>query len=715
MSGTRGTVVIAMTCAAAVIAQVVGGKAVRDALFLTSLDVTALPAMLIATAGCSMLLVALQGRIVRTVAPRRLVPVSFALSAALFLVEWLARAAAPAPTAVVLYLHVSAVGPLLTSGFWLITSESFNPRTARRGVGRIAGAGTLGGLAGAAVAERVAAVSGAPAMLLVLAIVQIVTAVLVRALASAPATPVRREAARVDTSPYRPAARVIADAPHLRVLVALLLLGTTSAALLDYVFKARAVEAFGPGDQLLRFFATYYSVTSFLAFLLQMLASRAVLERFGLGLTTGAPSIALLAGGVGGLIAPGFGSVVVARAGESIFRGSWFRAGYELFYAPIPTDEKRTAKPLIDVGVERFGDALGGVVVAVVTRVGGSMPVSMILWSAMGISVGAIVAASRLNGWYIRTLERSLVRQGAGMAPRPTEDATGRVVRRMREEQVVIVDRAAVATTFAAGWTALPRNPALLDIRALHSSNPDRIKRVLLADEGLKPDVVSHVIPLLASDALADYALFALRKVAEERAGELTDALLDANQDARVRRRLAQVFSVCVSQRAADCLLLALDDGQFEVRAQAARSLAAMAETNPRLRFDRDRIFELVCREDLGDPAVLSGPGARGREALTHVFALLSLVLPREPLQIAFRGLFDADRHLRGTALEYLDSMFPPAVRSHLAPYLAGETSGGGRDRHAPTAGMSAAASPDSRPGPGAGWDQRAVAGFGAV
>jgi hypothetical protein len=71
---------------------------------------------------------------------------------------------------------------------------------------------------------------------------------------------------------------------------------------------------------------------------------------------------------------------------------------------------------------------------------------------------------------------------------------------------------------------------------------------------------VSHVIPLLAWDVVADHAMFALRKVAEERVGQLVDGLIDPNQDFAVRRRLARVFSVCVSQRAADGLILGLDD-----------------------------------------------------------------------------------------------------------------------------------------------------------
>jgi hypothetical protein len=51
-------------------------------------------------------------------------------------------------------------------------------------------------------------------------------------------------------------------------------------------------------------------------------------------------------------------------------------------------------------------------------------------------------------------------------------------------------------------------------------------------------------------------------------AAALTDALLDANLDDTVRCRLARVFAVCVSQRAADGLVLGLDASCN--RAQAA-------------------------------------------------------------------------------------------------------------------------------------------------
>ena len=60
----------------------------------------------------------------------------------------------------------------------------------------------------------------------------------------------------------------------------------------------------------------------------------------------------------------------------------------------------------------------------------------------------------------------------------------------------------------------------------------------------------------------------------------------------------------------------------------------------------------------------------RSSRSLEHVFTLLMLVLPKEPLRVAFRGLHTDDAHLRGTALEYLESTLPEGMFDKLRPLL---------------------------------------------
>jgi hypothetical protein len=223
----------------------------------------------------------------------------------------------------------------------------------------------------------------------------------------------------------------------------------------------------------------------------------------------------------------------------------------------------------------------------------------------------------------------------------------------------------------------------------LRSRDRDRVRSVLRRGDELTPALIPHVLPLLAWDPVADDAIASLRQIAPRHVGKLADALLDPYEEFAVRRRIPRVLSVCRSQRAVDSLLLGLDDIRFEVRFQCGRSLATIVAAQPDVRIESARVFEVVQKEvAVGRPVwegrhLLDGLAEgdadafvdefirnRATRSLAHVFTLLSLVLPAEPLQIALRGLYVEDQNLRGTALEYLESVLPPIVRDPLWPFL---------------------------------------------
>src|SRR6185312_14622097 len=151
------------------------GKATRDALFLSSFGVGALPAIVIAAAALSGILAILIAGVMARTQPVRLVPRLYALSAALLLAEWALVGSARRAAAVLVYLHFTAIGAILVSGFWAIINERFDPRTARRTIGRITAGGSVGGL----LRERVVSVLSLNAMLPVLAVLHLLASVLV--------------------------------------------------------------------------------------------------------------------------------------------------------------------------------------------------------------------------------------------------------------------------------------------------------------------------------------------------------------------------------------------------------------------------------------------------------------------------------------------------------------------------------------------------------
>jgi hypothetical protein len=192
----------------------------------------------------------------------------------------------------------------------------------------------------------------------------------------------------------------------------------------------------------------------------------------------------------------------------------------------------------------------------------------------------------------------------------------------------------------------------VLQIVALQSGDPDRIRRVLDPANTVSPAILPLVISLLAVGPVAHHAMHALRRVADRYPGALVDALVDPRHPTAVRRRVARVLSAGRSQLVVDGLLITLDDEALDVRLQAARSLFRIRRESPDVVLDENRILDFVRLESERDPVDLA-----------HLFTLLAFVLPVAPMRAAYRGLRGADPEARGTAIEYLNEVLPKEIR----------------------------------------------------
>ena len=694
----------AMAASFNMIAFHLSSKAVRDALFITSFDITSLPVMIIGASLFSFTFVLISSRIMRRVAPFRLVPASFAGSSGLLLVVWVFLHEAPKVASVVVYLHVVGFGSWLTSGFWSMINERFDPRSARRRIGRIAGMGTLGGIMGGLVAERVGAYFSMESMLPVLAVYHLVCAAFLRMLGRPEQLEetqgIKRDLAQAAIGEEKSVFQIMREATYLRTLAMLVILGTISAAMIDYVFKSQAAAAYGGGEPLLRFFAIFYSSIGVLTFLVQTLLTRVSIEKLGLARTVGTLPAAVGFGGLGALLFPGVISATIARALEAIFRGSLFRSGYEIFYTPIPTREKRAAKAIVDVGFDRMGDAVGSGLVKLLLPMGPALAIPSILGGAIVVALGGLWVASRLQGAYIGALERGLMER-AGDVPLPSavdtmgmtlmlDPTVSRTLTRTnppRAEESGAQPREEVASTPITGSTL--SDSLLQRIAVLRSGDAAKIKAFLAASGAPAPGLIPHLIQLLAWDPVYPDVVRVLRTVAEQHTGQLVDALINPNSDFAIRRRIPRVLTAAPTQRAASGLLLGLGDKRFEVRYQCGRALASIADRNPEVKVSPAEVFGAVEREvavgrlvwesrRLLDrleekettPFVDEYLRDRANRSLEHLFTLLSLVYPKEPLKVAFHGLHTDDEQLRGTAIEYLESILPPGIREKLKPLL---------------------------------------------
>lgn len=231
------------------------------------------------------------------------------------------------------------------------------------------------------------------------------------------------------------------------------------------------------------------------------------------------------------------------------------------------------------------------------------------------------------------------------------------------------------------------RDPAIADLVDLRSGNEARVRRVLSSP--LPLDVASHVLPLLAWESVSDAARAALQAIAPQVTGQLIDALLDQSREFSIRRRLPEIIRHGAPDLAVWGLWRALRDPRFEVRYRSGKALGKLHDGGHALAISQEEVFEAVRREVTVDGRLwhshrlLDGHGGddddavlhrvleqRSATGLDHVFTLLGLTLPAEPLRLALQAVSTRDPALRGTALEYLESVLPEEVRAPLWPFL---------------------------------------------
>jgi len=359
---------------------------------------------------------------------------------------------------------------------------------------------------------------------------------------------------------------VLRHTPYLCTLAAIVILGTISAAMLGYVFKAAALAEYGKGERLLRFFAIFHAAASGLTFIVQTLLSRTLLASLDTARTVAALPLAASAGGAAALLLGGLWPTTLARGVEYVFRGSLFRAGYEVFYMPMPVHEKRAAKAVIDVSFDRLGDALGSLFVSFLIALGVTALPPAVLTGAVLVALAGVYVASRLDDAYVDALEHGLRdRTADAIAAANAEESMGVSMLGASLTMMPALpgrERGAAGggassysmTTFPGsyGTTQFPGTgtaTAAATSQTFPQFPHDALARMVIqlrngersalrqaaADLPEHPELAAHLIPLLGRDDLSQAAMRALQPAVARHAGQLLDTLLDEKTDFAIR------------------------------------------------------------------------------------------------------------------------------------------------------------------------------------
>ncbi len=598
--------------------------------------------------------------------PGRLTPVLFLISACGSVTEWWLLPSLPRAIAIAVYLHVSIGGALLVSAFWSIINERFDPHSLKAVVGRIGGFSTLGGLAGGLMMERVAHWLSARTSLLLIGLVALTGAVFMQRLGAT-----------------LPAAKPVPEGPkarerltgYLRTLALLVACTAAVSAFGDFALKQAAAARFTNLESLVRFFAVFYTAAALASFLMQVLVSRRLLDAIGVGRTLSVPPLFSIALGSVSLFAPSLVTIGAMRGSDLALGPSLYRTAFEPLFTPVAAASKRRSKALIDVVFDKGGETLASLLIlgllSVAPALLGRASIALVVLSS-GL---AILLSLRAQHGYVHQLEASL-RAGTANDDLPDVDDARRLLlsgttrgvdREKMMEQIAQLRQAQAKAESPEPAATLPvvNEPVeqiVSSLRVLLGTDLNAIRN-LLTGAALDPRLAAFVIPHLGRDALVKPAVEALRAMGPAAYGVLTEAMHSTSLPAVVRRRIPHVLRSSRGDRVVRSLFGALSCDSIEVRYRAALALSEVTRDDREHLPGRNEVYALVLNE------VAKGP--LDRASIDHVFALLALALNRGPLELARQGVLSEDRKLRGTALEYLESLLPEAVRAPLVAALA--------------------------------------------
>src|SRR3984957_871854 len=386
-------------------------KPVSRARFLTKFDIDKLPLLYILIALFGGILAYFYSRLATKVSLNAAISWAMGLSVlALVVMWWLIRLRIPWMV-YVLNIWVSLFSVILVSQGWLVASNLFDAREARRLYPILDMGMVLGAAFGGEFTRRAVSLIGTESLLLASA-----GMVALAYIASLVATRNRRSpienarAAREEETEFSFGQMIgdITRVRHLRIIVGMMVLMYLVDTLVEYQFQAMARTAYR-GDQLTAYFGQFYGLwLNGVEFVFQLFLTGVIVRWFGIGATLQISPIAVGLSSIAILAAPGVLSASAVRLTEASTRYTLSKTGMELLYMPLPLALRNRIKAFIDICVDRLSRGIGGVLLLLLTTSSLHLGVRGITVIVIGLSGAWIVYAAIARKEYVASIRKRL-------------------------------------------------------------------------------------------------------------------------------------------------------------------------------------------------------------------------------------------------------------------------------------------------------------------
>ncbi len=318
------------------------------------------------------------------------------------------------------YVYLQTVSGVAMAQFWLLAARVYDSRQAKR-IYSVLGAGAItGAIVGSVIPGFLSARVSVESMLgvcvgIVVALTGLAHLVW-RSRRKVVVSVAPRRERDSERDRFRGLYRMVSTSTHLRLIGLLTLLVVVGSQLAEWQLSQAVqvnFENLGRAEQGTRineFFGRFYLVTNIVGMFLQVVVTGFVVRRFGILTTLLFLPVALLAGGLSVLIAPGLAAATITRGSDATFRYSTGRTSMELLYLPLSPMVRERLKVFVDVFVDRVGRGVAGIVILLLTS--SLLPFGLRGTASVMVAVVAasIIVAVRVRKTYVEEFRHQLER-----------------------------------------------------------------------------------------------------------------------------------------------------------------------------------------------------------------------------------------------------------------------------------------------------------------
>lgn len=309
------------------------------------------------------------------------------------------------------YIWVGVYSILIISQFWIFANELYDTGQAKRLFSLLNMGAILGAIAGSqlsSLAVSLLEVQTENLLLICAAIILLITG-LTYTLKKAPrpGAGLSEKGSGPDERSPAPGYKSVLSSRYQLMIAGIIGLGMLVSTLADYQLKALAADTYSDKAALTAFMGNFYAGLSIASLAIQLLLSRRVMQRIGIGGALISRPAGLFIGSVLMLIEPVLAVAVLLNGYDGSTQYSVDKTGRELLFLPLSQRLKEKVKLFLDVFIDRIFRGLAGLLLlALVVGLGASVQQMAWVVAALALLWGYLSILARRE--YVNQFSKSL-------------------------------------------------------------------------------------------------------------------------------------------------------------------------------------------------------------------------------------------------------------------------------------------------------------------